>query len=107
MGGGYSACATRKVLQYTYNLHGSTPPSCIAVPSWLLSLEERETQEYTSRLYCSMPPICTAVRLPFVWQYFEKVLGVGFTRKFPNNAMLLSIGVSLSLSLSPSLPPTQ
>ena len=79
----------KKVLQYTSNLYGSTPPICIAVPSWLLSLEERETQQYTSHLYCSKPPICTAVRLPFVRQYashlygstFEKVLGAGVTGK--------------------------
>ena len=51
---------SEKVLQYTSNLHGSTPPICIAVPSWLLSLEEREAQQYTS--------ICTAIRLPFVRQ---------------------------------------
>ena len=57
--------------------YGSTSPICTAVrpiciagPSWLLSLEERETQQYTSNLYCSTTPICTAVRLPFVRQYF-------------------------------------
>ena len=38
-------------------------------PSWLLSLEERETQQYTFHMYCSAPPICTAVRLPFLVQY--------------------------------------
>ena len=37
-------------------------PICNAVPSWLLSLEEREPN--------STPPICTAIRLPFVRQYF-------------------------------------
>ena len=60
---------SKKLLQYTSNLCASTPPICIAAPSWLLSLEERETQQYTSHLYCSTPPICTAVRLPFVRQY--------------------------------------
>ena len=64
------------------NLYGSTPPICIAVPSWLLSLEERETQQYTSHLYCSAPPICTAVRLPFVRHYFEKMLVVEVAGKF-------------------------
>ena len=49
------------------------PPHCIAGPSWLRSLEERETQQYTSHLYCSTPPICTAVRLPFVRKYFWEV----------------------------------
>ena len=58
------------------------PPICMAVPSWLLSLEKRETQQYTSHLYCSTPPICTAVRLPFVRITLEKVLGVGVTGKF-------------------------
>ena len=53
-----------------YNLskqYGSTPPICtavrppicIAVLSWLLSFEERETLQYASHLYCSTPPICT------------------------------------------------
>ena len=64
-----------KVRQYTSNLYGSTPPICIAVLSWLLSFEERETLQYTSHLYCSTPPICTAVRPPFVRQYFWKNTG--------------------------------
>ena len=64
-----------KVRQYTSNLYGSTPPICIAVLSWLLSFEERETLQYASHLYCSMPPICTAVRPPFVRQYFWKNTG--------------------------------
>ena len=59
-----------KVLQYTSNLHGSTPPICIAVPSWLLSLEERETQQYTSHLYCKTPPHLYGNTPPFVQQYF-------------------------------------
>ena len=53
-----------------YNLskkYGSTPPICsavrsricIAVLSWLLSFEERETLQCASHLYCSAPPICT------------------------------------------------
>ena len=41
---------SKKVRQYTSNLYGSTPRVCIAGPSWLLSLEERETQHYTSHL---------------------------------------------------------
>ena len=53
---------SEKVLQYNSNLCGSTPPICVAVPSWLLSLEDRGTQHYTSNLYCSTPPICMAVR---------------------------------------------
>ena len=61
---------SKKVRQYTSNLYCSTPPICIAGPSWLLTLKERETQQYTSHLYCSTPPIWTAVRLPFVRQYF-------------------------------------
>ena len=64
-----------KVRQYTSNLYGSTPPICIAVLSWLLCLEERETLQFTSHLYCSTPPICTAVRPPFVRQYFWKNTG--------------------------------
>ena len=45
-------------------------PICIAVSSWVLTLEERKTQQYTSHFYCNTPPICTAVHLPFVRQYF-------------------------------------
>ena len=67
------------------SLYGSTPPICIAGPSWLLSLEERETQQYTSHLYCSTPPICTAVRLPFVRQYFWESTGGWGHRKVPEN----------------------
>ena len=52
---------SKKVLQSS--LYGNTPPICIALPSWLLSLEERETQQYTFHLYCNTPPICTAVLL--------------------------------------------
>ena len=55
----------QKVRQYTLSLYGSTPPTCIAVLSWLLSFEERETP----------PPTCTAVRPPFVRQYFWKSTG--------------------------------
>ena len=51
---------SEKVLQYTSTLYGSTPPIRITVPSWKLSLEERETQQYISHLYCNTPPICTA-----------------------------------------------
>ena len=71
-------CETRKALHERHvwkTLNGSTPPICIAVLSWLLSFEERETLQYTSHLYCSMPPICTAVRPPFVRQYFWKNAG--------------------------------
>ena len=60
------------------------PPICIAGPSWLLSLEERETQQYTSHLYCSTPPICTAVRLPFVRQHFGENTGDWGHRKVPD-----------------------
>ena len=66
---------SQKVRQYTSNLYGSTPPICIAVLSWLLSFEERETLQYASHLYGSTPPICTAVRPPFVRQYFLKNTG--------------------------------
>ena len=67
-----------KVLQYTSNFYSSTLPICIAGPSWLLSLEQRETQQYTSHLYCSTPPICTAARSPFVRQYLlRKYWGLG------------------------------
>ena len=47
--------------------YGSTAPICIAVLSWLLSFEERETLQYASHLYCSTPP--------FVRQYFWKNTG--------------------------------
>ena len=57
----------QKVRQYTPHLYGSTPPICIAVLSWLLSLEEMESQHYTSHLYGSTPPICTAVLLEKYW----------------------------------------
>ena len=43
------------------------PLICIAVPSWLLSIEERETQQHTPHLYCSTPPICTATLLRTYW----------------------------------------
>ena len=75
---------SKKVRQYTSNLYGNPPPLCIAGPSWLLSLEERETQQYTSHLYCSTPPICTAVRLPLYGSTFGKIRGVGVTGKFLN-----------------------
>ena len=42
------------------------PPICIALPSWLLNLEERQIPRYTSQMYCDTPPISTAVHLPFV-----------------------------------------
>ena len=65
----------KKVRQYTSNLYGSTPPICIAVLSWLVSFEERETPQYAPHLYCNTPPICTAVHPPFVRQYFWKNTG--------------------------------
>ena len=68
---------SKKVRRYTSNLYGSTPPICIAGPSWLLNLEERETQQYTSHLYGST---------------FEKVLGVGVTGKFLISVLLIRIG---------------
>ena len=74
---------SKKIRQYTSHLYGSTPPICIAVPSCLLRLEERETQQYTSHLYCSTPPICTAVCPPFVWQYFWESTGGWGHRKIP------------------------
>ena len=60
-----------KVLQYTSNLYGITLPVCIAVPSCLLSLEERETPaiqlpfvlQCASYLYGSTPSIRTEVLL--------------------------------------------
>ena len=47
------------------NLYGNTPLICIAVPSWLLSLEEKETPQHhhPPHLYCSTPLICTAMLL--------------------------------------------
>ena len=57
----------RKVRQYTSHLYGSTPPIRIAVLSWLLSFEERETLQYAPHLYGST---------------FGKILGVGVTRTF-------------------------
>ena len=42
------------------NLYGSTSPICIAVLSWLLSLEERKPH-----LFCSTPSVYTAIPLPF------------------------------------------
>ena len=77
----------QKVRQYTSNLYGSTPPICIAVLSWLLSFEERETLQYASHLYCSTPPICTAVRAPFVRQYFWKNTGGWGHRNVSDSAL--------------------
>ena len=65
----------QKVRQYTSNLYGSASPICIAVLSWLLTFEERETLQYASHLYCSTPPICTAVLL-------EKYWGLGSPERF-------------------------
>ena len=53
------------------------PPICIAVLSWLLSFEERETLQYAFHLYGSTPPICTAVLL-------EKYRGLGSPESFLN-----------------------
>ena len=61
---------SKKVRQYISNLYGSTPPICIAVLSWLLSFQERET--------CNTLPVCTAVRLPFVRQYAPHLYGSTF-----------------------------
>ena len=69
-GNPYPYNLSKKGRQYTSNLYGSTPPISIAVLSWLLSFEERETLQYASHLYCSTPPICTAVRPPFVGGFF-------------------------------------
>ena len=73
---------SEKYWQYTSNLYGSTPPISIAVLSWLLSFEERETPQDASHLYCSTPPICTAVRPPFVRQHFWKNTGGWGHRNF-------------------------
>ena len=63
----------------THPICTAVTPPCVAVPSWLLSLEERKPHNTS--------PICTAVRLLFVQQHashlynhtFEKVLpGWGF-----------------------------
>ena len=83
------------------------------MPSWPLSLEERETQQYTSRLYCSAPPVCTAVRLPFVRQYashlygstFQKILRVGVTGKFPKKTTSkMSIRIALLVAPYCAIP---
>ena len=58
---------SKKVLQYTSNLYGGTPPICIAVPSLLLSMKKGK--------HNSAPPICTAVRLPFLRQYAFHLYG--------------------------------
>ena len=83
-----------KVLQHASNLYGSTPPICIAVPSWLPSLEDRETQQYT--------------HLPFARQHashlhgstFQKVVGVGVTGEFLKQACL-RLGPEFSHRLCP------
>ena len=96
---------SKKVRQYTSNLYGSTPPICIAVLSWLLSFEERETLQYASHLYCSAPPICTAIRPPFVRQYFWKTTGGRGHRNVSEALLILAIMLSLLLTFwSPFLP---
>ena len=76
--------------QYASNLYPSTPPICNAVPSWLLSLEEREAPQYTS--YC-------VLRLQYAShlyrQYFEKVPGVGGSGKFLTNCLLSLFAMSI------------
>ena len=47
---------SEKYWHYTSNLYHTTPRICNAVPSWRLSLEERERRRTRS------PPICTAIR---------------------------------------------
>ena len=101
--------------------YGSTPPICtavrppigIAVLSWLLSFEERETLQYASHLYCSTPPICTAVRPPFVRQYFWKTTGGGGHRNVSDKIPLAKIPSAQRMShtekpplvsISPCLP---
>ena len=62
---------------------GVRPPFCIAVLSWPLSFEERETPQNASHSYCSTPPhlygstppISTAVLL-------EKYWGLGSPERF-------------------------
>ena len=61
--------ASRKERQYTSNLSGSRPPICIAVFSWLLSVEQRETPQCASHL----APIETAI-------FSEKYWGLGSPR---------------------------
>ena len=78
---------SEKVLQYISNLYGSTFPICITVLSWLLSFAQGKPG--------STHPVCTAVRLPFVRQYFEKVLGLGSPESNPlcahHTSMLSSV----------------
>ena len=64
---------------------------CITVPSWLLSLEERESQQYTSHLYCNTPPIWTAMRLPFVQQDSWESTGGWGHRKVSERMLLKSL----------------
>ena len=85
----------RLLRQYTSNLYGSTPPICIAILSWLLGFEARETLQYTSHLYCSTPPICTAVRPPICTAVLlEKYWGLGSPERFWDITML---GANLSI----------
>ena len=67
-----SRCSILSFLaQYTSNLYGNMSPICIAVLSWLLGIENRETPQYTSHLHCSTPSICTMNMPPILYhQYF-------------------------------------
>ena len=56
---------SEKYWQSISNLYRNTPPTCNAVPCWLLNFGERETLQYTSNLYRSTPPICAAICLAF------------------------------------------
>ena len=67
---------SEKVRQYTSNLHGTTPPICIAVLSWLLSFEDREALQYASHFVLQYAShLYSAVRPPFVQQNFWKNTG--------------------------------
>ena len=70
---------SKKVLQYTSNLYGSTPPICIVVPSLK---EQAKNPASPSHLHCSTPPICMTFTFHLYNNTFEKALGVGVTGKF-------------------------
>ena len=75
---------SEKYWRYASNLYRSTPPTCNAVPRWLLSFGERETPQpqYTSNLYCRLPPICTGDTPPIcTGDTLEKIPGVGGSGK--------------------------
>ena len=75
----------------------STPPICIAVLSWLLSFEERETLQYASHLYCRTNWRCTAV-------LFRQVVGVGVSETLPINPCHFATAHLTACILSFDLP---